>query len=61
MINRYTLILLFGFFSSANFAQNNGNLTEGKVSFVTSNNVYVRFNNTSTIYIGDTLQLAENN
>lgn len=38
--------------------QENAASLKGKVSFVTSNNVYVRFNNTSTIKIGDTLQLA---
>ncbi len=36
--------------------QHKGNLITGKVSFVTSNNVYVKFESTKEINIGDTLR-----
>ncbi len=36
----------------------NGQNNSGKVSFITSQNVYVKFDNTERINIGDTLQIA---
>lgn len=41
--------------------QNNGSLLQGKVSFITSKNVYVKFDNTAEIAIGDTLYLSGRN
>jgi len=41
------------------FGQNKDQLLKGKVSFVTSKNVYVKFDNTKDINIGDTLYLSE--
>lgn len=60
MKNKFYLILILGLFSSTLLGQENIEPLMGKVSFVTSNNVYVKFNNTSSINIGDTLQLAGN-
>lgn len=34
---------------------------QGKVSFITSNNVYVKFDNTGSISIGDTLYISKDN
>ena len=38
-------------------AQNESEVIEGKVSFITSKNIYVKFTNTDVINIGDTLNL----
>jgi len=39
------------------FAQNNTEVLQGKVTFITSNNAYVKFSDTRNISIGDTLRL----
>lgn len=39
------------------FGQGNKELLQGQVTFITSNNVYVKFDNTENITIGDTLML----
>ena len=54
-------ILFFVVFSAAVFGQNKDQILTGKISFVTSNNVYVKFDNTATIQIGDTLQILGKN
>ena len=41
-------------------AQQGGSVMQGEVTFVTSRNVYVKFDNTTDIQIGDTLMLAKN-
>ena len=38
------------------FGQDETRLIEGKVTFTTSRNVYVRFDNTADIAVGDTLR-----
>lgn len=42
------------------FGQGEAKLLEGKVTFTTSRNVYVRFDNTAYIAVGDTLQWSVN-
>ncbi|MAZ72785.1 MAG: hypothetical protein CMC70_06525 [Flavobacteriaceae bacterium] len=51
----FSCILFFGFALSA-LAQDAPRTMEGTVTFVTSNNVYVRFNSTEGISIGDILK-----
>jgi len=46
--------------NSSIFGQDNGQLLKGRVSFVTSKNVYVKFENTKNITVGDTLYISEN-
>ena len=43
------------------FGQSKTEQIEGKITYVTSNNVYVKFQNTENIGIGDTLRLSDNN
>ena len=38
------------------FGQEKDQLINGKVSFITSKNIYVKFDNTENIKIGDTLK-----
>ncbi|MGB1240951.1 MAG: hypothetical protein ACPG49_00410 [Chitinophagales bacterium] len=47
------------FLSSGLFAQEQIEQLSGRVSFVTSNNIYVKFENTKEIAVGDTLQLSK--
>ena len=60
---KYTLHLFFLLllFSSCIFGQEAEPVLEGLVSFVTSNNVYVKFVSTEAIRIGDHLELAGSN
>jgi len=60
MKSKFWLLLIFELIGSVLLGQDNALPLKGKVSFVTSNNVYVKFNNTSNINVGDTLQLANN-
>jgi len=53
------ILFLIGI-SSNIFAQKKGQPLKGKISFVTSKNIYVKFDNTATIVIGDTLRILEN-
>ncbi len=57
MKNLFIVILFFAFISSNIFAQDKIEL-KGTVSFVTSNNVYIKFSSTKSIAIGDTLQIS---
>ncbi len=45
--------------SSGLFAQGEMKQLSGRVSFLTSNNIYVKFDNTKEIAVGDTLQLSK--
>lgn len=60
MINRF-LILLFLCVSINVFSQSNNIELKGSVSFISSQNVYVKFVNTVGIQIGDTLFISKNN
>jgi len=51
-------VLLF-FLSIASFSQTSPEVLNGKVSFVTSQNVYVKFDNTEGILVGDTLFVTQ--
>lgn len=50
-------IIVFIVFTYCVIGQTKGPILNGTVSFVTSNNIYVKFKNTSAIQIGDTLNL----
>jgi hypothetical protein len=54
------LLLLFSVMAEASYAQTAEEVVEGKVSYVTSSSVYVRFENTSHIQAGDTLYFDKN-
>ncbi len=59
---RYKIIFIL-FFTIISFhsnAQDNAQILEGKVTFITSKNIYVKFDNTQMIKIGDTLKIANN-
>lgn len=49
------LYLLFVFLSISVFAQKANQITEGEVSYITSSSVYVRFESTDFLSVGDTL------
>lgn len=51
-------ILSLLFISTGLFSQTGSELISGKVSFVTSKNIYVKFNNTRHISVGDTLHMS---
>lgn len=53
---RYILILFITISVSKSYGQDNHQLIIGKVSFVTSKNVYVKFMDTEDIQIGDSLR-----
>ncbi len=58
------IIYIIGFLASAVLlhGQEKNDLLVGKVSYVTSRNIYVKFENTSTIEVGDTLfNMADGN
>jgi len=59
--NIIIFILFFVVFSAVVFGQNSDQILTGKISFVTSNNVYVKFDNTAIIKVGDTLMVAGKN
>lgn len=52
-------ILYFVIVSSVLYGQDNDLILEGRVSYVTSKNIYVKFGNTATINIGDTLFISK--
>ncbi|MCB0471474.1 MAG: hypothetical protein KDC56_00285, partial [Flavobacteriaceae bacterium] len=62
MKNSYILIfiLLWITCSSVAYGQVGDQFIKGKVSFLTSKSVYVKFDDTSTLTIGDTLTLSKN-
>ena len=49
------ILLLFVFTAFSAIAQDSQNTMDGTVTFITSNNVYVKFSNTEKITIGATL------
>ncbi|QQX78095.1 MULTISPECIES: hypothetical protein [Aequorivita] len=55
------IILTFVYSTTSLLAQDDKNTLMGKVSFVTSNNVYVKFESTEKINIGEFLQLNNQN
>jgi len=58
-----TLSVLFIVLSGAStcLGQGQAKAQQGKVTFITSNNVYVRFDDTKSISVGDTLKLSRSN
>ena len=56
MQNRCLHILFFFLTGTSIFCQNKDQLVMGKVSFITSNNIYVKFESTEHISVGDTLK-----
>ncbi len=54
-------IIVFIVLTGSVFSQSNDSILIGTVSFVTSNNIYVKFENTKTITIGDSLKLSSTN
>lgn len=54
-----TLCILFGTFSLVAQNTNKTNRLDGTVSYMTSDNVYLRFANTEKLTIGDTIYLAK--
>lgn len=57
-MDKQKAILLFGFFLLK--VSLFGQFIDGKVSFITSNNVYVKFGNTKDLNEGDTLFISDN-
>lgn len=57
---KYIFIWLILTFCYNIYGQENDNVLEGKVTFLTSNNIYVKFDNTEMIKIGDTLKIKNN-
>lgn len=49
------LMLFFGLWISMSYSQDSGNIRKGNISYVTSQNIYVKFANTDGIADGDTL------
>jgi len=60
-MKQFLYILLFFFYGTCLLAQDDKNSLVGKVSFVTSNNVYVKFESTEKIKIGEFIQLNNQN
>jgi hypothetical protein len=58
MKHYHIFLLLFVGIGSGAFGQSKRQTLKGKVSFVTSKNIYVKFENTDPISIGDTLRIA---
>lgn len=56
---KFRYIILFILFYLAVYEQATGQNTRGKVTFITSQNVYIKFDNTNNLNIGDTLQLSD--
>ncbi|MCB8995589.1 MAG: hypothetical protein H6538_08270 [Bacteroidales bacterium] len=54
-MKRYVFIFVLSIFFSALYGQGNTRILQGKVSFLSSQNVYVRFQSTQGISVGDTL------
>lgn len=61
MKNILIFIVFLGLFCPKIFGQEHNGVLKGKVTFITSQNVYVKFENTENIQIGDTLKIASNN
>ncbi len=61
MNSKLVFILIFTIISSSVYGQETRPAIKGKVSFITSKNIYVKFNDTKSINIGDTLYIAQTN
>jgi len=57
----FNAIIVFIVLTCNVFGQTNDPILNGTVSFVTSNNIYVKFENTQAIAIGDSLKLKSTN
>lgn len=57
MKNRFAFIIFIGLLCLKTFGQETNGILKGKVTFVTATNVYVRFENTENIKVGDSLQI----
>ena len=57
----FNSIIVFIVLTCNVFGQTNDPILNGTVSFVTSNNIYVKFENTHAITIGDSLKLKSTN
>jgi len=57
----FNSIIVFIVLTCNVFGQTNDPILNGTVSFVTSNNIYVKFENTQAIAIGDSLKLSSTN
>jgi len=53
------LLVLFLFLCLCTYSQNSPEFLNGKVSFITTQNVYVKFDNTEGILVGDTLYVTQ--
>ena len=61
MLTRGFILGLALLFALGLFGQNTSNVLEGEVTFITSKNVYVKFENTARIQLGDTLFITVEN
>ena len=57
----FTILFILLVSASASFGQVNSQSQQGKVSFITSGNVYVKFADTKNISVGDTLRILAGN
>lgn len=55
------MLLILSFGGSVSVAQDNREDIQGKVSFITTNNVYVKFEDTRSMSVGDTLFVSNGN
>jgi len=58
---KFIFILLFGLIGTMVYGQEEVQLLKGTITFITSNNVYVKFDQTTVINVGDTLQNSSRN
>jgi len=58
MKSKYVFIMIVMIVCSCVYGQDTAIVIEGTVTFITSKNIYVKFNNTKMIKIGDTLKIA---
>ncbi len=58
---RITLLSLLFLYTLNIFAQSEGRLVRGTVSFISAQNIYIKFENTTGIQVGDTLFVSRNN
>jgi hypothetical protein len=56
---KYFFILFFGTICTIVYGQDETQILQGKVTFVTSKNIYVKFESTKMIKVGDTLQTLD--
>lgn len=61
MKNKFIFILLFALIGTVVYGQEEVQLLKGTITFITSNNVYVKFDQTTLINVGDTLQISSRN